>query len=166
MQILKTISQLREFRSKCSGSVGFVPTMGALHAGHAELIKSSVTQNDHTIVSIFVNPTQFLAGEDLNRYPRTPEADIKICELCQVDAVFMPEVDEIYNLFTRNLESHKPLSSDIYEELIESGYYNHNNKRVQFKDEFNSIVYKISEHINEKYKDKEFSEYLLEQSLI
>ncbi len=74
--------------------------------------------------------------------------------------------DEIYGLFTRNLESHKPLSSDIYEELIESGYYNHNNKRVQFKDEFNSIVYKISEYINEKYKDKEFSEYLLEQSLI
>ena len=61
---------------------------------------------------------------------------------------------------------HNYLSSDIYEELIESGYYNHNNKRVQFKDEFNSIVYKISEHINEKYKDKEFSEYLLEQSLI
>ena len=74
--------------------------------------------------------------------------------------------DEIYNLFTRNLQSHKPLSSDVYDELIESGYYNHNNKRVQFKDEFNSIVYKISEHINEKYKDKEFSEYLLEQSLI
>ena len=60
----------------------------------------------------------------------------------------------------------QPLSSDIYDELIESGYYNHNNKRVQFKDEFNSIVYKISEYINEKYKDKEFSEYLLEQSLI
>lgn len=74
--------------------------------------------------------------------------------------------DEIYNLFTRNLQSHKPLSSDIYDEMIESGYYNYNNKRVQFKDEFNSIVYKISEHINEKYKDKEFSEYLLEQSLI
>ena len=111
MQILQTISQLREFRSKCSSSVGFVPTMGALHAGHAELIKSSVTQNDHTIVSIFVNPTQFLAGEDLNRYPRTPEADIKICELCQVDAVFMPEVDEIYSEDEPKVIAPKELSS-------------------------------------------------------
>lgn len=74
--------------------------------------------------------------------------------------------DNIYKLFVRNLESQKPLSSDIYDEMIESGYYNYNNRRVQFKDEFNSIVYKISEHINEKYKDKDFSEYLLEQSLI
>ena len=111
MQILQTISQLRKFRSKCSSSVGFVPTMGALHTGHAELIKSSVTQNDHTIVSIFVNPMQFLAGEDLNRYPRTPEADIKICELCQVDAVFMPEVDEIYSEDEPKVIAPKELSS-------------------------------------------------------
>ncbi|ARR01062.1 pantoate--beta-alanine ligase [Campylobacter porcelli] len=113
MQILKTIQELRDFRAKCSGDVGFVATMGALHAGHAQLIKSSVSQNNHTIVSIFVNPTQFLPGEDLSRYPRTPEADIKICQLCQADAVFMPEVDEIYNQNEIKILAPKELSNTL-----------------------------------------------------
>lgn len=72
----------------------------------------------------------------------------------------------IYNLFIRNLSTQKPLASDAYEELIESGYYNNYNKRVQFRDEFNSVIYKIVDYINEKYKDGEFGDYLLEQSLI
>lgn len=113
MQILKTINELRQLRLQCNGSVGFVPTMGALHSGHAQLIKSSVAQNDHTIVSIFVNPTQFLAGEDLGRYPRTPEADIKICELCGASAIFMPEPDEMYSDDEPKILAPKELSATL-----------------------------------------------------
>jgi pantoate--beta-alanine ligase len=70
--------------------------MGALHHGHVSLIQKSLRENEHTIVSIFVNPTQFLPGEDLSKYPRKPEADIKICELAGVDVLFMPQNDVMY----------------------------------------------------------------------
>jgi pantoate--beta-alanine ligase len=70
--------------------------MGALHEGHLSLIKNSISQNDITVVSIFVNPTQFLKGEDLDKYPRKDEADKKICEVAKVDVLFFPDTDEIY----------------------------------------------------------------------
>lgn len=97
MQIFKNISDLKEYLSNLNGSIGFVPTMGALHNGHASLIKKSVSQNDHTIVSVFVNPTQFLPGEDYEKYPRNEENDKKICESCKADILFMPSADEIYS---------------------------------------------------------------------
>ena len=97
MKIVKTIQELQSARKELQGSVGFVPTMGALHHGHVSLIQKSLEQNDHTIVSIFVNPTQFLAHEDLSKYPRKPEADIKICELAGVSILFMPEDDVMYS---------------------------------------------------------------------
>jgi pantoate--beta-alanine ligase len=96
MKIVHTIKELRQARNLLQGSVGFVPTMGALHNGHLSLIQNSTAQNDHTIVSIFVNPTQFLPGEDLDKYPKKPEADIKICELAGVDILFMPNINDIY----------------------------------------------------------------------
>lgn len=96
MQIIKTIQELQNIRKKISSNVGFVPTMGALHDGHISLIKKARDENDIVIVSIFVNPTQFLPGEDLDAYPRRDEADKKICEMCKVDYLFMPEISTMY----------------------------------------------------------------------
>ena len=77
-------------------TVGFVPTMGALHAGHAKLLETSKNENKHTVLSIFVNPTQFGPNEDLSKYPRTLEADLKIAEKSGVSAVFIPHEKILY----------------------------------------------------------------------
>lgn len=96
MQIVRTIAELREARSRMSGRIGFVPTMGALHAGHERLIRQSVQENDATVVSIFVNPLQFGPQEDFDRYPRTEKEDVSLCEAAGVDLVFMPPVSAMY----------------------------------------------------------------------
>ncbi len=96
MIIVRTIEALQSAKEALGGSIGFVPTMGALHQGHLSLIQQARKENEHLIVSIFVNPTQFLEGEDLDAYPRKEDADIKICELCSVDILFMPSIDVMY----------------------------------------------------------------------
>jgi len=96
MKIVKTINELRKLRKEISGRTGFVPTMGALHEGHVELIRQSVSKTESTIVSIFVNPTQFGPNEDFAKYPRTLEEDLKKCEQAGADIVFIPERAEIY----------------------------------------------------------------------
>ncbi|WP_104740606.1 pantoate--beta-alanine ligase [Helicobacter bizzozeronii] len=100
MQVLRTCQELQAFR-KSLDSVGFVPTMGALHAGHASLITRSKQENPQTIVSIFVNPTQFGPNEDYQAYPRTLQADSALCESLGVDAIFAPEPTQIYPLANR-----------------------------------------------------------------
>ncbi len=96
MRALETIAALREYRKSLKESVGFVPTMGALHKGHQSLIERSLKENSHTIVSIFVNPTQFGANEDFNAYPRPLEKDLALCEGLGANAVFVPKISEMY----------------------------------------------------------------------
>ena len=84
----------KELKNK---NIGFIPTMGALHEGHLSLIKKARKENKTVVVSIFVNPTQFLAGEDLDKYPKKFEADSKICELAGVDYIFAPNINDMYN---------------------------------------------------------------------
>lgn len=96
MKIISTPSELKNYLKEQNKTIGFVPTMGALHEGHITLIKKARAQNEFVVVSLFVNPTQFLAGEDLDKYPRRDEADKKICELSGVDVVFLPQVEDMY----------------------------------------------------------------------
>ncbi|RVY66219.1 pantoate--beta-alanine ligase [Helicobacter pylori] len=96
MRVLETIAALRECRKSLEESVGFVPTMGALHKGHQSLIERSLKENPHTIVSVFVNPTQFGANEDFSAYPRPLEKDLALCETLGVNAVFVPKIGEMY----------------------------------------------------------------------
>ncbi|MEA3512532.1 MAG: pantoate--beta-alanine ligase [Campylobacterota bacterium] len=99
MKIIHLISELKKttkILKQQNKTIGFVPTMGALHQGHTSLIKNARNSNDIVVVSIFVNPTQFLANEDLDNYPKKVQADIKICELCGVDFLFIPNIKTIY----------------------------------------------------------------------
>jgi pantoate--beta-alanine ligase len=97
MTIVTKIKELKEILYNQVVKVGFVPTMGSLHKGHISLIKKAREDNDIVVVSIFVNPTQFLEGEDLSKYPRKDDADKKICEFCDVDYLFMPDITTMYN---------------------------------------------------------------------
>lgn len=104
IQVFRTVSELRQWRRSLpqTEQLGFVPTMGALHAGHISLVSQSLEDNEHTIVSIFVNPSQFAPHEDLNSYPRTFETDLLKLEGAvsangrTVAAVFAPTVSEMY----------------------------------------------------------------------
>jgi len=96
MKIISSVSELKKHLREQNKTIGYVPTMGALHEGHITLIREARKSNEIVVVSIFVNPTQFLAGEDLDTYPRRDEADKKICELAGVDFLFMPTAEELY----------------------------------------------------------------------
>ena len=99
MQIFKEIRALRAFlkeKKSQNQSIGFVPTMGALHNGHLQLISESKKANSVTVCSIFVNPTQFNSPGDLEKYPRTPEHDAKLLEQGGCDVLFLPESSEMY----------------------------------------------------------------------
>ncbi|MEA2100722.1 MAG: pantoate--beta-alanine ligase [Campylobacterota bacterium] len=96
MKIISNPLELKNYLKENNKTIGFVPTMGALHEGHITLIKEARETNELVAVSIFVNPTQFLKGEDLDKYPSKEEADKKICELAGVDILFFPDANDIY----------------------------------------------------------------------
>ena len=96
MKVLHEISEVREARKSCKTTLGLVPTMGALHEGHLTLIRKSVEKCGETMVSIFVNPTQFGPNEDYEKYPRTVEEDLKKCREAGADYVFLPTNEVIY----------------------------------------------------------------------
>jgi len=97
MKIIKTASEFSIWRETQSKTVGFVPTLGALHQGHLSLISMSKKQCDLSVVSIFLNPTQFAENEDLDCYPNTLDSDIKMLEDLYVDVLFLPDTQEMYN---------------------------------------------------------------------
>ena len=99
MKLIQTVAELRKEIScwkKAGYSIGLVPTMGALHEGHASLIKAAQAENDRVVVSVFVNPTQFGPNEDLDAYPRTLEADCHLAEAMGASVVFAPSPKEMY----------------------------------------------------------------------
>ena len=99
MEVAETIESMRSLIKAARGSgkqIGLVPTMGALHIGHISLIEAAMKKCDYVVVSIFVNPTQFVPGEDFEKYPRPFEADLAICKKAGVDAVFAPTPEQMY----------------------------------------------------------------------
>ncbi|BEG99167.1 pantoate--beta-alanine ligase [Bacteroides sedimenti] len=126
MKIIHTISELQSELSvlKTQGKkVGLVPTMGALHEGHASLVKRCVKENDVAVVSVFVNPTQFNDKNDLLKYPRTPEADYKLLEANGCSIVFAPSVEEMYPEPDTRQFNFAPLDS-VMEGAFRPGHFN------------------------------------------
>ena len=126
MEIVHTIKDLQAGLSalRAQGKkVGLVPTMGALHAGHASLVKRCVAENDAAVVSVFVNPTQFNDKNDLVKYPRTPEADCRLLEECGAAFVFAPSVEEMYPEPDTRRFSYAPLDT-VMEGAFRPGHFN------------------------------------------
>lgn len=96
MIVARTVQEFREMRRALPAPVGFVPTMGFLHEGHVALVRQSAEENAATVVSLFVNPTQFAPTEDLANYPRDEARDLELLEAAHADLVFLPSAEEMY----------------------------------------------------------------------
>ncbi len=126
MNVIHTISELKSTlqRHRSNGkTIGLVPTMGALHEGHASLVKRSVRENDITVASIFLNPTQFNDKKDLEKYPRTLDADLSLLEKCGAQIAFAPTVEEIYPEPDTRQFSYPPTDS-VMEGAMRPGHFN------------------------------------------
>ena len=126
MEVVHQIVELQNalfMRRKQGNNIGLVPTMGALHEGHASLVKQSVKDNDVTVVSVFVNPTQFNDKNDLKNYPRDLQADCALLEECKADFVFAPSVEEMYPVEDKRHFEYPPVST-VMEGAHRPGHFN------------------------------------------
>ena len=126
MEIINSVKELKDklyIHKSQKRSIGLVPTMGALHKGHISLVEKCSKENDITVVSIFVNPTQFNDKKDLERYPRTLEADCQLLENIKVDIVFAPSVEEIYPEPDTRIFSYPPTDT-VMEGKYRPGHFN------------------------------------------
>jgi len=113
------ISALNDFRRTQSGTVGFVPTMGALHTGHTSLVERALKENELVVVSIFVNPTQFNNAQDLKKYPRNESKDL-----------------EVLNAYKKNVWVYLPDTADLYEEKVEARHYDFGSLEEEMEGKF------------------------------
>jgi len=126
MKVFEKIVELQNalFDARKEGkTIGLVPTMGALHEGHASLVRRSVADNDITVVSVFVNPTQFNDKNDLSNYPRTLDADCRLLEECGADYVLAPSVNEMYPTPDKRQFEYPPVST-VMEGAHRPGHFN------------------------------------------
>ena len=126
MEIIKTqkgLAQALDSLRLCGKTKGLVPTMGALHDGHASLVKRSVQENDVTVVSVFVNPTQFNDKRDLENYPRDIDSDTALLESLNADIAFVPSVEEMYPEADNRIFSYPPIDT-VMEGARRPGHFN------------------------------------------
>lgn len=154
MNIFESLEQWRQFRRGLTNqTIGFVPTMGNLHAGHASLCARSVEENDFTVLSIFINPTQFNSASDLDNYPKTMEADLALAKQIGVDAVILPTYDALYPDQYRYRVSESELSMSM-EGAHRPGHF----------DGMLTVVLKLlmlAKADNAYFGEKDFQQYLL-----
>ena len=106
LKVISTKKELRSYLKTINGTIGLVPTMGALHSGHKSLIEAANKENDFVVVSVFVNPTQFGPNEDYDKYPRTLEKDVELAKEAGADVVFAPSPKEMYtNIYFEEKET-------------------------------------------------------------
>lgn len=126
MKLISTIKDLKSLLDECRAAgktVGLVPTMGALHQGHASLVERAVKENDVVVVSVFVNPTQFNDKNDLKNYPRTLDADCALLEKIGADITFAPSIEEMYPTEDTRQFSFAPIDT-VMEGACRPGHFN------------------------------------------
>jgi len=137
MRTISSISEFKEFRNTLTGTIGFVPTMGALHNGHLSLINKSNQTCDYTIVSIFVNPIQFSKNEDLSTYPKPLDKDLALLNKFKIDAIFLPSSEAMYP---------KGFSTFVNENIVSMGL--EGKSRPSFFKGVTTIVIKLFNIVN------------------
>lgn len=161
MFVFKSIENLQQHLSSFSAdkTIGFAPTMGALHKGHLSLVKESMELNDITVVSIFVNPTQFDKADDLDKYPRTLDTDIALLKTIDCDIVFAPSASEMYR---NNIQS-ESFNFDGLEHVMEGEF------RSGHFDGVGTVVKRLFEIVkphNAYFGEKDFQQLQIIKKLV